>query len=125
MSLKIIRSGILDTIQDTGRFGYQSSGINPCGAMDRFSAQLANCLLAKPMDTPVIEMHFPAPTILIQEATIICLTGADFRPVINQAAIPNEQPIAVNKNAVLEFKKRKTGARSYLAVLQDISLQQW
>jgi antagonist of KipI len=125
MSLKIIRAGILDTIQDTGRFGYQSSGINPGGAMDRFSAQLANCLLGKSMDALVIEMHFPAPSILFEEATIICITGADFCPVINQVAIPNEQPVVVNKNAVLEFKKRKTGARSYLSVLQNLTLQQW
>src|SRR3954454_22258047 len=101
MSLKIIKAGILDTIQDTGRFGYQSSGINPGGAMDRFSAQLANCLLGKLMDAPVIEMHFPAPTILFEEATIICIIGADFCPVINQVAIPGEQPVIVNKNAVL------------------------
>jgi antagonist of KipI len=125
MSLKIIKSGMLDSVQNTGRFGYQSTGINPGGAMDRFSAQLANCLLGKPMDAPVIEMHFPAPTILFEEATIICITGADFCPVINQVAIPNEQPIAVNKNAVLEFKKRKTGARSYLSVLQHLILQKW
>ena len=125
MSLKIIKAGVLDTIQDTGRFGYQSSGINPGGAMDRFSAQLANCLLGKQMDAPVIEMHFPAPTIEFEEATIICITGADFDPVINQASIPKNQPIAVNKNAVLEFKKAKTGARCYLSILQSLTLQKW
>ncbi len=125
MSLKVIKSGILDTIQDTGRFGYQSFGINPGGAMDLFSAQLANCLLGKPMDAPVIEMHFPAPTILFEEATIICITGADFCPVINQVAIPNEQPVAISKNAVLEFRKRKIGARSYISVLQNLNLQKW
>src|SRR4051794_38462631 len=116
MSLKIIRAGVLDTIQDTGRFGYQSAGINPCGAMDRFSAQLANCLLGKPMDAPVIEMHFPAPSIVFEAATIICITGADFCPVINEVAVPNDQPVAVNKDAVLQFKKVGMGARCYLSV---------
>lgn len=125
MSLKIIKAGLLDTVQDTGRFGYQSSGINPGGAMDRFSAQLANCLLGKQMDAPVIEMHFPAPIIVFEEATIICITGADFSAVINGVAIPNNQPVAVNKNAVLQFKKRNAGARCYLSLLQDILLQKW
>src|SRR4051812_34515555 len=110
MGLKIIKAGVMDTVQDTGRFGYQSSGINPGGAMDRYAAQLANCLLGKQMDAPVIEMHFPAPVIVFEEATIICITGADFCPVINEVAIPDNQPIAVNKNAVLEFKKARSGA---------------
>jgi antagonist of KipI len=125
MSLKIIKAGILDTIQDSGRFGYQSSGINPSGTMDRLSAQLANSLLGKQMDAPLIEMHFPAPTIEFEEATIICITGADFNPEINGAAIPNNQTIAVNKKAILEFKKAKRGALCYLSILQDLKLHKW
>ncbi|MDB5208334.1 MAG: biotin-dependent carboxyltransferase family protein, partial [Flavisolibacter sp.] len=60
MSLKIIRAGLLDTIQDLGRYGHQHQGINPGGAMDCFSAVLANALLGKELASPVIELHFPA-----------------------------------------------------------------
>ena len=42
MSLKIIKAGVLDTIQDLGRYGFQYLGINPGGAMDRFAAQVVN-----------------------------------------------------------------------------------
>ncbi len=125
MSLKIIKAGFLDTIQDTGRFGYQSLGINPGGAMDRFAAQLANCLLGKKENAAVVEMHFPAPAILFEEATIICITGADFHATINTIAIPTNQPVAVNKNTVLHFKKLNSGARAYLSILQAFSLQPW
>ena len=44
MSLKIIKAGVLDTIQDPGRYGFQYLGINPGGAMDRFAAQVVNTL---------------------------------------------------------------------------------
>lgn len=125
MSLTIIKAGVLDTIQDEGRFGFQSSGINPGGVMDRFSAQLANCLLGKQINSPVVEIHFPASTFLFSEATIICITGADFYPVIDNAAIQLNQPVMVNKNTVLEFKKVKTGTRCYLSVLQEFSLKKW
>ena len=125
MSLKIIKAGSLDTIQDMGRFGYQSSGINPGGAMDLFSAKLANCLLGKKIVAPVIEMHFPAPIIEFEKATIICITGADFHPIINQISIPINQPIAVNQNAILEFKKVKSGTRCYLSILQDLTIEKW
>ena len=42
MNLRVIKSGVLDSIQDTGRYGWQHLGINPTGAMDKISAQLAN-----------------------------------------------------------------------------------
>ncbi|WP_066405837.1 biotin-dependent carboxyltransferase family protein [Flavisolibacter tropicus] len=125
MSLKVIKAGLLDTIQDTGRWGYQHLGVNVNGAMDRFSAQLANALLGKTLNEPVIEMHFPAATIQFQEATVICLTGADFTPTINGKPIPLNQPVAVSKEAVLAFKALQAGARCYLATLQSLQLTPW
>jgi antagonist of KipI len=125
MSLKITRAGILDTIQDLGRHGYQHQGINPGGAMDRFSASLANALLGKELNAPVIEMHFPAPQILFQQAAVICLTGADFTPSINDKKILLHQPIAIKERSVLQFQKRRSGARCYLSVLQNFVLEGW
>ena len=42
MSIRVIKKGLLDTIQDRGRYGYQHLGINPGGAMDRVAASVAN-----------------------------------------------------------------------------------
>ena len=64
MSLRIIKAGILDTIQDNGRYGYQHLGVNPGGAMDAYSSQLGNALIGELLHGAVIEMHFPASTIL-------------------------------------------------------------
>ncbi|HEV8080192.1 MAG TPA: biotin-dependent carboxyltransferase family protein [Chitinophagaceae bacterium] len=125
MSLQIIKSGLLDSIQDKGRHGYQHLGINPGGAMDSFSTQAGNALLGKDLYSPVIEIHFPASVILFEKETIICITGADFSPVINQKKIPIDQPIVVNKNSVLQFEKKESGARCYLAVLHKFDLDKW
>lgn len=125
MSLQIIKAGLLDTIQDKGRYGYQHLGINPGGAMDRYSAQLANALLGKDLNAPVIEMHFPSCEILIKEETIICITGADFTPTINRKKIQVNKPVAVNKNTELRFEKKIAGARCYLAFLHEPDLEKW
>ena len=125
MSLQIIRHGLLDTIQDQGRYGFQHLGINPGGTMDRFSAQSCNALLGKELDLPVMEIHFPSSKILFKKATIICITGADFTPTINKKRIPINQPVAVNKNTVLQFEKMLSGARCYVAVLHDLDLNKW
>ena len=125
MSLQIIKAGILDTIQDQGRFGCQHLGINPGGAMDRFSAQLANALLGKNLGAAVIEMHFPAAKILFDKETIICITGADFTPTINKKNIPLHQPVFVNKNTELRFEKKISGARCYISLIPDVDIEKW
>jgi antagonist of KipI len=125
MSLTISKAGLLDTVQDGGRYGFQQQGINPGGAMDRFSASLANALLGKELTAPVIEMHFPAPQIQFHQPTIICLTGADFSPLINGKEVPMHQPVAVGAGAVLSFGKRQHGARSYLALVSRIKIESW
>lgn len=125
MSLKIIKTGLLDTVQDLGRYGYQHLGVNPGGAMDRFSASLANALLGKDLAAPVIELHFPASTILFQRSCIVCLTGADFSPVLNDVFISLNQPLYVKANSVLKFDRLKNGARCYLSLLNELHLQKW
>ena len=125
MSLRIIRQGVLDTIQDLGRHGYQYLGINCNGAMDTFSAQLSNALLGKELSEPLIEIHFPASQILFEKEAIISITGADFSPYINDRAIPMDHPVAVNKDAVLRFEKPRTGARCYVSIAQELSLEPW
>lgn len=125
MSLTIIKAGLLDTIQDEGRFGFQSSGINPGGAMDVFSARLANCLLGKPMNAAVIEMHFPAPVILFNEAALICITGANFMAAIGDTAVQINRPLLINKGVVLQFKKAMSGTRCYLSVFNNLTLTAW
>ncbi len=125
MSLKIIKAGLLDTIQDQGRYGHQHLGINPGGAMDRFASQLANSLLGKDLNSPVIEIHFPGPQLLFEKETIICITGAAFTPTINNKNISLNQPIAVNKNTELRFEKKLSGARCYIAFLHDLDIDIW
>ena len=125
MSLKIIRSGVLDTIQDRGRYGHQQTGINPNGAMDPYSAQLANALLGKDLHSPVIEFHFPSAHLQFDEPSIICITGADFSPVINGKAVLMNHPILVQQQSILHFTRRKSGMRSYVSFYPELELSTW
>ena len=44
MSVKIIQPGALTTVQDLGRFGYQESGMQPCGVMDQHQCHLVKLI---------------------------------------------------------------------------------
>lgn len=116
MSLKIIKAGILDTIQDMGRYGQQHLGINPTGAMDKYAMQVTNILVGNKPDEAVIEMHFPASVFMFTQPALIALGGADFSPSINGEPVPNLHVIVVGKNDVLQFHKPVSGARAYMAV---------
>lgn len=116
MAMQIIKEGILDTIQNTGRYGKQFLGINPGGVMDRIAHKTANVLVGNHPDEAVLEMHFPAATIRFNDDGLLALSGADFNAIIDRAEIAINQPIVVNKNAVLRFTKKKKGARCYLAI---------
>jgi antagonist of KipI len=125
MSITIVKAGILDTIQDQGRYGYQQYGINPGGAMDKYAMQVANALAGNELKEAVIEIHFPASVFLFNEPCIIALAGAELGASINGEYIPVLQPIAVGKNDVLQFERPAKGARSYLAVRGGFMLGKW
>jgi len=125
MSIKIIKAGIQDTIQDLGRYGHQHLGINPAGAMDKYAMQVANILAGNKTDEAVIEMHFPASVFMFTQPALIALGGAGFSASINGEPVPNLHSIIVGKNDVLQFLKPINGARAYLAVRGGFVIQKW
>ena len=80
MSLNIIRPGLLTTIQDTGRYGYQKIGVIPSGAMDVYSLRLANILVGNDETEGALEITLMGPTIEFTSDTLIAITGGDFGP---------------------------------------------
>jgi antagonist of KipI len=125
MSLKILKPGILDTIQDEGRYGYQHLGINPGGAMDLLAMQTANLLLGNNLNEPVLEIFFPAPDILFEQNAFITITGANFSPMINGDGIKINRPVMVKKNTVIQFPQKKKGQCCYLSVKGGFKLSAW
>ncbi|MGZ8508937.1 MAG: 5-oxoprolinase subunit C family protein [Chitinophagaceae bacterium] len=125
MSLRVIKAGWLDTVQDLGRYEWQHLGINPGGAMDRWSTQVANILVGNKTSEAVIELHFPASEFFFEEPALIVICGADFSPNLNGEEIPCRQPVLVNRYSILQFYGLKKGARAYLAVHGGFNVPAW
>ncbi|MFI5134896.1 MAG: biotin-dependent carboxyltransferase family protein [Chitinophagales bacterium] len=125
MSLRVLKQGVFDSIQDSGRYGHQHLGINPSGAMDIIAAGITNSLAGNNFDEAVIELHFPASSFLFNEDGLIALSGADFAASLNEQEIPINASIVVKKNSVLQFNKIKNGARCYLAVNGGFEITEW
>ncbi|MBP2632217.1 MAG: urea amidolyase related protein [Firmicutes bacterium] len=116
MSIKVISPGLLTTIQDCGRTGYQKHGIIASGVMDRYSFRVANILLDNDENEGALEITFMGPTLAFQADTLLAITGGDLSPTINGEAVPMWRPVLVKKDSVLSFGMMKAGARAYLAV---------
>lgn len=125
MSLLVLQSGILDTVQDTGRYGYARWGINPGGAMDRYAAQVANFLVGNSPDEAVVEIHFPAFQVVFHQDTLMSITGGDFEPSVDSIPLPLWKPVMVKKDAVLSFQRKRQGYRCYLAVHGGFDIPKW
>jgi antagonist of KipI len=115
MSIRIIKKGLSDRIVDQGRYGYQDLGIQPSGPMDFLSAQLANTILGNELSNPVFELHFPAAVFEFEQTMLICISGANFVPVINDKSIALNTPIEVYPKDQLSFLKPIEGRTAYVA----------
>ena len=115
--VNVINPGIYSTIQDLGRFGFQNYGVPISGVMDNYSAKLANNILNNDENDAVLEITIKGPTLKFQINAVICLTGADLSPKINNVPTVNFKPILIKKGDVLSFGRLNHGVRCYLAVL--------
>ncbi|KAA5543450.1 5-oxoprolinase subunit C family protein [Adhaeribacter rhizoryzae] len=124
MSLKILKPGLLTTIQDTGRLGYRQAGITTSGATDLMALRLANLLVANPSDAPALEITLTGPTILFEVDCLLALTGANLGPTINGQPVKMCRPVYVTAGSLLAFQKPISGYRAYLAVASSFKLPQ-
>src|SRR6476619_5024541 len=125
MVIAVKKAGILDTIQDLGRYTFTKFGINPNGAMDRTAVRLLNILLGNSENTPVIECHFPASEFVFESDVAFAVGGADFGPELAGTAIENWRPYYAKAEGVLRFTGKRFGNRAYLAIAGGISSEDW
>ncbi|TNE54095.1 MAG: biotin-dependent carboxyltransferase family protein, partial [Bacteroidetes bacterium] len=125
MSLHVLKAGLLDSIQDNGRWGHTHLGINPGGAMDMVSMQTANFLVGNNGDTPVLEMHFPAPELRLESDALLALSGGDFSPLVNDQPVRVNTPVLLRSGATIRFARLRSGVRCYLAVHGGFDLKPW
>jgi len=125
MSLLVNKAGILDTIQDRGRFGYRRLGVNPNGPMDPIAVRLLNTLIGNHESSAVIEVHFPAGDFVFQRSTAFAVGGADFGPELSGLTISNWKIYNAAEGDVLKFRRKRSGNRAYIAVSGGFAGDDW
>lgn len=115
MSIRIVRPGMLTTVQDAGRWGFQHMGVPVAGPMDRVSHRLANRLVGNPESIAALEVTLIGPEIEFEAETVFAVSGAEFRLALDEADVPMNAAHRARRGSRLKFGDRQRGARAYLA----------
>ena len=115
-TLRIIKPGLLTTVQDLGRWGHQLDGVPVAGPMDAFSHRLANHLVGNPPQAALLEITLIGPEILAETPVTLVVCGADFDITCDGDAVHTGATFHVRQGQVVRFGRRHRGARAYLAI---------
>lgn len=116
MSVRVLRAGVLTTVQDLGRYGMQHLGIVPGGAMDVTSHRVANALVGNAGDAATLECTILGPALIFGRDSLVALYGAAFDAKVGKQPFPRNRPVLLAAGSALAIGSAVRGARAYLAI---------
>jgi antagonist of KipI len=122
MTIRVIRPGLLTTVQDLGRWGKQRYGVVVGGAMDPFALRMANLLVGNEEGAAALEMTLLGPTLQFEQDSLIALCGGEFHPQFDDNTMPTWRPVFIKKGSSLNFGSAVSGTRGYLAIAGGIDV---
>ncbi len=125
MRLQVVRPGLLTTLQDRGRRGYESLGISIGGVLDDYAAAVANRLAGNGPDGAVLEMTLAGPELEVVADGLLGLAGADMDARLNGRPWSPGSAAGVRAGDRITFSRARTGLRAYLAAAGGFAGDRW
>ncbi|TKC04274.1 5-oxoprolinase subunit C family protein [Pedobacter frigoris] len=122
MGIRILKPGLLSTVQDTGRYGHQKSGMVVSGAMDTLALKIGNMLLGNALAEAALECTLSGPELIFERDQLIAITGGNLSPQIDGVPLTMWKPVYVREGAKLSFGKATSGCRTYLSVYRGFDV---
>jgi antagonist of KipI len=114
--VRVIKPGLLTTVQDQGRWGFQALGVSVAGPMDPVSQRIANAMAGNPVDAATLEITLVGPELLFEDERLVAISGAQYEIVVGEQQFLSGGAFVVASGATLRFGRRVRGTRAYLAV---------
>jgi antagonist of KipI len=122
MSLRIVRPGLLTTVQDLGRIGSGALGVPPCGAMDPWALRAANRLVGNDDTDAGLEITLIGPEIRLEADHVLAICGSRFDADLDRSETPHAAAFVARAGQMLRLGKSREGARTYVAVRGGIDV---
>ena len=123
-AIEVLDGGLLTTVQDLGRYGYQRYGVPVAGALDQFALRVGNILVSNQEEDAGLEITLVGPGLRFLAETVVAITGADLDPQLDDEPVAMWQAFAVPQGGMLTFGGARDGMRAYLAVAGGIDVPQ-
>lgn len=120
--ITVLQPGLMTTIQDLGRFGFQRYGVITSGAMDSFAFRMGNLLVGNPEGAAAFEMTLTGAKLQFAQESLIAVTGQGMEPRINEESVPCWSPTYVPAGTTIDFLPQSQGCRTYLAVAGGVAV---
>ena len=121
-TLDVVAPGLLTTIQDRGRWGWQCRGVPVAGPMDPCSHRVANMLVGNEADAAALEVTLVGPELRFEDERLAAVAGAEFDVTVDGRPMPMNAPFVAPSGSLLRFGPRHRGVRAYLAVAGGIAV---
>lgn len=120
--LKVNKPGLLTTVQDLGRPGYQQYGIVVGGALDGFAARAVNLCVGNDDNVALLEMAQTGPDLVFEQDVLIAWGGADFAATVGGQPLPRDRAVRIAAGEVVSFGLARAGLRAWLAIAGGIDV---
>ncbi|WDF77193.1 biotin-dependent carboxyltransferase family protein [Mucilaginibacter sp. KACC 22773] len=116
MHIRLLKPGLLSTIQDMGRYAYLSQAVPISGAMDTLSARIANKVIGNNDNAAVIEFTYADAVISAEADLLIACAGDGAKLIAGTQKIPQERPVFIPSGTTVKLINNPSGSRTYLAI---------
>jgi len=120
--LVVVEPGLLTTVQDLGRPGYQRVGIPPSGPLDRTAFVVANRLVGNPDGAAGLELTLRGPRLEVRRECVVAVTGAEMGFAVTGREAPAWTAVRLKPGDVVTFRMATAGCRAYLAVAGGLNV---
>ena len=115
-ALTVVKPGMLTTVQDLGRRGYQGLGVPVSGPMDAYSHRLANRVLGNDPMAAALEITLLGPELVADGDLTCAIAGAEIEVTVDGVTVPRHCPFHVPDGSRIQCGARGKGTRLTLAV---------
>jgi antagonist of KipI len=118
----VVKPGLLTTVQDAGRWGFQHQGIPVAGPMDPWSHNRANAMVGNDANAATLEVTLAGPLLRFEVPAIVALSGASCAARVSGRVVEPHRALDLAAGDELDVGWCTQGARAYLAVRGGIDV---
>jgi biotin-dependent carboxylase-like uncharacterized protein len=121
--IMVLSPGFRTTVQDLGRFGYQSMGVPPSGALDRDALETANLLVGNARDDACLECIVLGPELLCGMSLAFAVCGAAMGLRLNGIPAPMYETLYAESGDLISLGGAEAGLCAYIAFAGGFAIE--